>query len=170
MPALACGRIVDIALKALSTGCHDTTTAVIVRRYLTAVMVRSASRQIDLAHRFHDGKLRVIACGSSFHVCSFDAFEQVRRSAEGNLTVLLCVLRALHTIASRTGDPRRKRAISEEVDLTAAGARRAFRSVRDAETLTRLFAASRAASSNLGHRSHRCAPRRVEEPVEASAA
>ena len=128
-------QIVDVAMKALSPGVNDTTTAVMCVDYLTAVLIRSASRRIAQPHRFHDGKLRVIARGTSFQLMLVEAFDQIRRNAEGNSALLLSMLRSLKTIAARTEHPRRRRALAEEIDLTVAVARRAVRCARDSDSI-----------------------------------
>ena len=56
-------QIVDVALKALSPGINDTTTAVTCVDYLTAVLARLATRQFESPHRMDEGELRVIARG-----------------------------------------------------------------------------------------------------------
>ena len=59
-------QIVDVALKALSPGINDTTTAVMCVDYLTAILARIAPRQIPSLYRYEEGELRVIAKGPSF--------------------------------------------------------------------------------------------------------
>ena len=53
-------QIVDMALRALSPGINDTTTAVMCVDYLTAILARLASRNIPSSHRYEEGELRVI--------------------------------------------------------------------------------------------------------------
>jgi uncharacterized membrane protein len=62
-------QIVDVALKALSPGINDTTTAVMCVDYLTAILARLAPRHIPSSHRYEEGELRVIAEGPSFETC-----------------------------------------------------------------------------------------------------
>ncbi|MDZ7581712.1 MAG: DUF2254 family protein [Deltaproteobacteria bacterium] len=67
-------QIVDIAMKALSPGINDTTTAVMCVDYLTAILSRLAA-----SHRLDQGELRVIARGPSFESLLAEAFDQIRR-------------------------------------------------------------------------------------------
>lgn len=56
-------QIVDMALRALSPGINDTTTAVTCVDYLTAILGRLASRPIPSSRRYEEGELRIIAIG-----------------------------------------------------------------------------------------------------------
>jgi uncharacterized membrane protein len=70
-------QIVDVALKALSPGINDTTTAVTCVDYLTAILARLASRPIPSSRRYEEGELRVIAKGPSFESLLADSFDQI---------------------------------------------------------------------------------------------
>ncbi|HUE71288.1 MAG TPA: DUF2254 domain-containing protein, partial [Pirellulaceae bacterium] len=92
-------QLVDIALKALSPGINDTTTAVMCVNYLAAILVRLASRPIATVRRLDQGELRVIARGPCFESLLAEAFDQIRQNAEGNVAVLTRQLQALEIIA-----------------------------------------------------------------------
>ena len=94
-------QIVDIALKALSPGINDSTTAVMCVDYLTAILVRLASRRIATSHLLDQGELRVITRGPTFASLLAEAFDQIRQSAGGNVAILSRMLEALQVIASR---------------------------------------------------------------------
>ncbi|PKN89486.1 MAG: DUF2254 domain-containing protein [Deltaproteobacteria bacterium HGW-Deltaproteobacteria-1] len=117
-------QIVDVALKALSPGVNDTTTAVMCVDYLTAIMAQLAPRQIPSAHRYEEGKLRVIAKGPSFESLLAESFNQIRSSAIGNVAIILQMLGALQTIASMTDSPSRRRALREQLQWIAELAER----------------------------------------------
>ncbi len=117
-------QIVDIALKALSPGVNDVTTAVMCVDHLTAILSRLASRHIPSPHRYEDGELRVIAKGQSFKSLLGDSFDQIRGSAKGNVAILLQMLGAIQTIASRTAKPGRRLALREQVQWIAEVAER----------------------------------------------
>jgi len=112
-------QLVDVALKALSPGINDTTTAVMCVDSLTMILARLAPQQIPGPHRYEDGELRVIAIGPSFQSLLCDAFDEIRESAKGNLGVMLTMLGALATIASVTVVPGRRQALSEQVEWIA---------------------------------------------------
>jgi uncharacterized membrane protein len=124
-------QLVDIALKALSPGINDTTTAVMGVDYLGAILVRLASRQFPASHRFDQGELRVIARGPSFASLLAGAFDQIRQNAAGNVAVLTRLLQVLEIIAGQTANLRRKQALRQQVELIAAVAERTIASPHD---------------------------------------
>ncbi|MDI1230289.1 MAG: DUF2254 domain-containing protein [Methylobacter sp.] len=124
-------QIVDIALKALSPGINDTTTAVMCVDYLTAILVRLSVRRIVTSLRLDKGELRVIARGPSFESLLAEAFDQIRQNAEANVAVLTRLLQALETIAGQTTNTRRRRALSQQADLIASAARRTISTPHD---------------------------------------
>jgi len=124
-------QIVDVALKALSPGINDTTTAVTCVDYLTTILARLAPRQIPSSRRYEDGNLRVIAKGPSFQSLLSEAFDQIRESAKGNLGIMLRMLGSLETIASLTADSSRRQALHEHVEWIAELATRTLESPHD---------------------------------------
>ena len=124
-------QIVDIAMKALSPGINDTTTAVMCVDYLTAILVRLATRRIAASHRLDQGELRVVARGPSFESLLAEAFDQIRQNAAGNVAIMLRMLNAMQTIASLTVNPSRRRAIRENVQWIADLAERTIKSPYD---------------------------------------
>ncbi len=124
-------QIVDVALKALSPGINDTTTAVMCVDYLTAIMARIAPRQIPSSHRYEEGELRVVAKGPSFESLLAESFDQIRSSARGNVAIMLRMLGALQTITSLTARPDRRRALREQMQWIAERAERTLESSHD---------------------------------------
>ena len=124
-------QLVDIALKALSPGINDTTTAVICVDYLTAILVRLASRPIATARRLDQGELRVIARGPSFPSLLAEAFDQIRQNAAGNVAVLTRLLQALEIIAGQTANELRRQALRQQAELIVAVAERTIASLHD---------------------------------------
>jgi uncharacterized membrane protein len=98
-------QLVDMALRALSPGINDTTTAVMCVDYLTAILARLASREIPSSRRYEDGELRVISIGQTFASLVAESFDEIRGSAGGNVAIMLRMLGALQTIASLTDSP-----------------------------------------------------------------
>jgi uncharacterized membrane protein len=121
-------QIVDMALRALSPGINDTTTAVMCVDYLTAILGRAATRTIPSSHRYEDGELRVIAIGPTFASLVAGSFDQIRSSAQGNVAIMLRMLGALQTIASLTSNPGRRRTLSEQAQYVAELAERSLES------------------------------------------
>jgi uncharacterized membrane protein len=126
-------QLVDMALRALSPGINDTTTAVMCVDYLTAILARLASRNIPSSHRHEEGELRVITIGPTFAGLVAESFDQIRGSATGNLGVMLRMLGALQTIGSLTTSPSRRRALRGEVQWIAELAERTIESPHDRE-------------------------------------
>ena len=126
-------QIVDVAMKALSPGVNDTTTAVMCVDYLGAILARLAVRGIATPYRLDEGELRVIARGPSFESLLAEAFDQIRQNAEGNVAVLTRQLQALETIAGRTASARRRQALRQQADMIAAVAERTITSPHDGE-------------------------------------
>jgi uncharacterized membrane protein len=124
-------QIVDIALKALSPGINDTTTAVMCVDYLTEILARIAPRQIPSSHRYEEGELRVIAKGPSFESLLDESFDQIRSNAQGNVAIMSQMLGAFQTLASLTVSPRRRHVLGENVQWIAELAERSIESAHD---------------------------------------
>lgn len=108
-------QIVDVALKALSPGINDHTTAVMCVDYLTAILARLASRQIPSSQRYEREELRVIARGSSYESLLALSFDQIRSSAKGDAAMMFRLLDALQTLAAMTTSPHHRRALRDQV-------------------------------------------------------
>jgi len=124
-------QIVDMALRALSPGVNDTTTAVMCVDYLTAILSRLASRKIPSSLRYEAGELRIISIGSSFASLVAESFDQIRGSADGNVSIMLRMLGAIQTIGSLTARPDRRRALRDQVRWIAESAERTIESPHD---------------------------------------
>lgn len=112
-------QIVDVALKALSPGINDTTTAVTCVDYLAVILASVASRKIPSSQRFEDGELRVIAKGPSFESLLAESFDQIRGYAKGDVATLLRLLDAFHTLANLTVSPLHRQALRNHVHWIA---------------------------------------------------
>ncbi len=121
-PAFGIRQIVDMALRALSPGVNDTTTAVMCVDYLTAILSHAAELPDPDAAIREQGQLRVITRGPDFAGLVEESFEQIRSSARGNVSLLLKMLDALSSIAGRTQDPSRRRLLALQVDWMAEAA------------------------------------------------
>jgi uncharacterized membrane protein len=133
-------QIVDVALKALSPGIIDTTTAVMCVDYLTVILARIAPRQFPSSRRYEEGELRVIAKGPSFEDLLGESFDQIRNSAKGDVAIMSRMLGAFQTIASLTGSPKRRQAIREQAQWIAELAERTLESSHDRARIDTLLA------------------------------
>jgi len=95
-------QLVDIALKALSSGINDTTTAVMSLNYLTAIMVHLTSRKFNSCYHFDEKELRVITKDRNFEELLDESFDQIRESAKENTTIILKLIQSLQIIANKT--------------------------------------------------------------------
>jgi len=136
-PAFGIRQIVDMALKALSPGVNDTSTAVMCVDYLTSILTRLACRQFPPSHRYERETLRVIAIVPTFEGMLAEAFDQIRDSAAGNVAIMARMLGAIGTIASLTVSPSHLRALDEQVQYIAELADRSIESKHDRDRLVR---------------------------------
>jgi uncharacterized membrane protein len=119
-------QIVDIALKALSPGINDTTTATICLDYLGAILVRLGGRQLDPEDLRAEGEVRLLFSRKDYQDFLGDAFDQIRENAAGNTVVLTRLLEVLAVIAAHTRAERRRavqssgEAVVEMVNRTIA--------------------------------------------------
>jgi uncharacterized membrane protein len=112
-------QLVDIALKALSPGVNETTTAITCIHFLTVINAKLASRRISTRRRAKDGRLRVVAQTPTFGSLLDLSFDGIRRNAGGNVTVLKELLLAMETIAAFARDKDRRLALRRHVDEIA---------------------------------------------------
>ncbi|MDP1863573.1 MAG: DUF2254 family protein [Thiobacillus sp.] len=136
-PAFGIRQIVDMALKALSPGVNDTSTAVMCVDYLAAILTRLACRQFPPSHRHDDEALRVTSIVPTFEGLLAESFDQIRRSAEGNVSIMARMLGAINTIASLTVSPCHRRALKEQVQLIAELADHSIASTHDRARIER---------------------------------
>ncbi|RYD70486.1 MAG: DUF2254 domain-containing protein, partial [Verrucomicrobiaceae bacterium] len=110
-------QIVDIALKALSPGVNDTSTAVSCLDYLGAILCQITTRREASPLRGKDGELRVIAPVQSFADFVALSFDQIRLSANGNVTILRHILRVIGRVADTTIDETRRATLLTQARL-----------------------------------------------------
>ena len=130
-PAFGIRQIVDIAIKALSPGVNDTSTAVMCVDYLTSIMARLAGRQFSPVHGYDGETLRVIAIVPSFESLLAEAFDQIRANAEANVAILVRMIGGLASIGSLTIRPSHIRALDEQLQYIDELADRCIESAHD---------------------------------------
>lgn len=124
-------QIVDVALKALSPGVNDTTTAVMCVNYLAALLVRLGNRRIESPYRYENEQLRVIARRMNFAQYLDEAFDQIRQNASGNVAVLERLLHAISAIATTAKHRARRQALERHVNAIADVIERTIPSAHD---------------------------------------
>lgn len=128
-PAFGFRQLVDMAIKALSPGINDTTTAVTCLEHLGVALEHCARRDLAPRHCHEGGVLRLIVKRDDFEDFVTLAFGQIIENAEGNTTVMLKVLATIEKVAGACRQPhmshmhealRRQADIVEEVALRSA--------------------------------------------------
>ena len=154
-------QLVDIALKALSPGINDTTTAVSCVDYLGALLLRLAGRRIESPVRTapadgHDGArggqarradasgrvVCVLARGPTFERLLALACDEIRQSASGNVSVLHRLLDMLAEVADATPDPARRRLVLAQRALVDEVGDRTVPAPADRRRLRETYAAA----------------------------
>jgi uncharacterized membrane protein len=130
-PSYGIREIVDMALKALSPGVNDTSTAIMCVDYLTAILARLSCQQFPTAYRYQGETLRMIARVPTFEALLAEAFDQIRSSADGNLGIMARMLDALETLSTLTTSPCRRQALYEQVQWIAELAERTIEATHD---------------------------------------
>jgi len=115
-------QLVDIAVKALSPGINDTSTAVMAIDRLGSLLALLAGRDLGSPVRAEGGQVRVIARRPDFASYLATAFDQVRTNALADEAIYIRLLVALHTVAQRTRRPDYHRVIGQQADLALAAA------------------------------------------------
>lgn len=110
-------QIVDIALKALSPGVNDTSTAVNCVQFLGDVVGVLARRQFPLKVRSSEGLPRVITLAPTFEDYVEGAFDQIRISGAGNIAILKYIVEAITYIATCTDDKTRQDVLKKQLQL-----------------------------------------------------
>ena len=131
-------QIVDVALKALSPGVNDTTTAVTCIDWIGAVLVRLANRSVGSPLRLTNGEVRIIAHRPTFAELVALCIDEIRQSADGNVATLTAMLTMLERVHRVTRHPGRRRVLEHHARLLAAHAQRHVTSGHDRIRLRRL--------------------------------
>lgn len=115
-------QLVDIALKALSPGINDTSTAVMCIDHLGSLLALLAGRDLGSPVRAEAGQVRVLARRPDFASYLATAFNQVRTNAAEDEAIYIRLLVALHTVAQRTRRPDYHQALRQQANLALAAA------------------------------------------------
>ncbi len=118
-PGFGVRQLVDVALKALSPGVNDTTTAVMCLDYLGAVMATMARRAIPSPYRYASGRLTIVSSAPDFAGLLAEAFDQIRRSAGGNVAVIVRMIATIDMLGSLTVGGERQRDLLAQLDFIA---------------------------------------------------
>lgn len=130
-PACGIRQLVDVALKGLSPGVNDVTTAMMCVDYLTAILVRLGGRRLQTPSR----DARVIARSPTYAEFVAGSFDQIRQNAEGNVAMLQHLLDSLQDLSDATADPSRRRALARQLEAVTEVIARSVASPRERDAL-----------------------------------
>lgn len=117
-PRFAFKQLVDIALKALSPGVNDPTTAEQAMDHLVGGLCLLAQREFPHPVRELEGGGILLMRAPSFTDYVDGAFDQIRRAASSQLHVLLYLMRGLATLGLRADEPTRRAAVRRQLSET----------------------------------------------------
>lgn len=130
-PSFGIRQIVDIALKALSPGINDTSTAITCIDYLSAILVRLANRKFPCLQRQENGEPIFLGIAPNFDGLLGEALNDIRGSAGGNTAVIVRMAHAIEVVSSQTHQPLRLAALHEHLDRLSELARQTIRATSD---------------------------------------
>jgi uncharacterized membrane protein len=130
-PDFGIRQLSDVALKALSPGINDPTTALNCIDYLGAVLAGAAVRSEPSPWREADGVVRVIARGATFRSLLDAAFDEIRRYGASHAAILFRQLDSLALIGGAARDPARRRHVLRHVDFIVEAVERNIRAPSD---------------------------------------
>lgn len=134
-PDFGIRQIVDIAVKALSPGVNDTTTAVTCINYLTSILCDLVSRSFPPQIHYDEEEPRLISVQATFESLLGASFDEIRCNASGNTRVIVFMLDALQLIGTRTFTVPRREALREQAKRIAELADRSVESPTDLATI-----------------------------------
>jgi uncharacterized membrane protein len=116
-PAFGLQQLVDIALKALSTGINDTSSARLSVDRATGLLAHLADRCVE-EDRVHveDGRVLLVTHGPTFEALVDATYDPVRRNSRGNVDMALHLLAALAVLAGFTRNADRRRVLRRHID------------------------------------------------------
>ncbi len=131
-------QLVDIALKALSPGINDVTTATTCLDHLGNILRQLAPRAMPPPYRYDErGTLRVIAIPPTFDGLMGLAFDQIRTAGQSQTAILLRMLAIIEDLASISQSPSRRRTLLLHAELLGKAVERG---IQDEHDRGRIFA------------------------------
>lgn len=125
-------QLVEIAVRALSPGINDPFTAVACVDRLGSALCRLARCDMPSPLRFDgDGRLRLVAPGTTFAGIVDTAFNQIRQSARSNPAVAIRMLDTIAQIAGNVQHPQDAACLQRHAEMIVRGAREAVPEAED---------------------------------------
>ncbi|MEO8803322.1 MAG: DUF2254 domain-containing protein [Rudaea sp.] len=139
-PGYGIRQLVDVALKALSPGVNETTTAVMCVNWLGVMLLRMTNRRFPSRLLVHDAHLRVVTAAPAFADLLGKAFGQIRQCAAGNVAVLERLLEVLQALADTDAARTQRIPLLRQVDAIEALALQSVPWAPDREGLVKAIA------------------------------
>ena len=137
-------QVVDIAVKALSPGINDPTTAVSCIQHLTGLLIHLGTRRIPSPYREDaSGVVRVKAFGPDWHRMLALSFDPIRHYGQGDARVLEALIYASKDLLGEVEDATRRAALWEQLKRIEEAGERSLQDPTERESLRRLAAVVR---------------------------
>jgi len=151
-PGFGVRQLVDVALKALSPGVNDVTTALTCIDYLCAVLLQARHLHQQVVGRDSSGQPRVVLPRDDFADLLDEAMDQIRENGKAQVAVLLRQLTALGRLADRETDAGRLALILDHVDRVRQAANRGLPDPAERHAVTASAARLRARDASAAER------------------
>ena len=145
-------QMVDIALKALSPGVNDTTTAVTCINNIGEILGSLAQRRFPERIRSDNGRPLVIAIAPRFENYVDEAFDQIMVNGRGNFAVFERLGAAILYVASRTGSRKRLDVLAKKLDEINDFANESLETLFEVDRVTSDFRSMRFRLADRRHR------------------
>ncbi|WP_018950664.1 DUF2254 domain-containing protein [Thioalkalivibrio sp. ALMg11] len=133
-------QLVEVALRALSSGVNDPFTAITCVDHLASALSRLATRDMPSPYRFDStDQLRVIAPGSTFVDVTDAAFNQIRQMSRSNTAVTVRLLETIAEVARFVQRPEDRAALLRHAEMIARGASEGQPEVEDRQKVEERF-------------------------------
>jgi len=137
-PLFALNQLVDIALRALSPGINDPTTAEYCLFQLRDALCRLAGRKFPPSrHIYEDNPVVFIFNRPTWHEFVDAAFNRIRRSAESYVGVTGIIIEQLHRLAPCVPEGNRSEPLRKQLNEVRDSVKRQSFNERDTDTLLR---------------------------------
>lgn len=139
----AINQLVEVAVRALSTGLNDPFTAIACVDHLGSALCRLATRDRPSPYR-HDkqDKLRVIARNVTFPAITDAAFNQIRQYSHSSASVLIRLLEIIALIAGFAHRPGDRAALLRHAEMIVRGARNGLSEADDRQAVEERYQAA----------------------------
>ena len=117
-------QLVEVAVRALSSGINDPHTAMSVLDRLGAALCQIAPRYLPSGVTLRDGRAVLVVPKIGYDGLLGVMFHMIRQGAAGSPAVLLRMLKTLHAVVSCERDPERMALLQRHADLVLTDAER----------------------------------------------